>query len=195
MADQGNQTSAEGSRCWRVCIGPRSRKSHKEVWALKIKSIVRDGQNATSESEASDGSAIITPEEEGYAPFRVDREYVHKHNPQVGGYYVVYEDGYQSFSPAQPFEAGNTLVKETTFLERLIKEEEELGEKILKPDDIVVLYTDGLIENINRHNEFFSVQDLMKIISENHFVQLPELTGKIMDKLIRLKDLQIKNKN
>ena len=67
----------------------------------------------------------------------------------------------------------------------------ELGEKILKPDDIIVLYTDGLIENINRHNEFFSVQDLMKIISENHFVQLPELTGKIMDKLMEHKENQL----
>ena len=33
-------------------------------------------------------------------------EYMTKHAPQVGGYYVLYEDGYASFSPAQPFEAG-----------------------------------------------------------------------------------------
>ena len=32
-------------------------KSHKEVWALKIKSIVRDGEG---ENRESDGSAIIT---------------------------------------------------------------------------------------------------------------------------------------
>ena len=29
-----------------------------------------------------------------------------KHNPAVGGYYVVYKDGYESFSPAQAFEEG-----------------------------------------------------------------------------------------
>ena len=103
-------------------------KSHKEVWALKIKSIVRDGEG---ENRESDGSAIITPEEEGYAPFRVEGDYLHKHKPQVGGYYVVYKDGYKSFSPAEAFEEGNTLIKETTFLERLINEEKELGEKIV----------------------------------------------------------------
>ena len=28
--------------------------------------------------------------------------------PEVGGYYVVYEDGYKSFSPAGAFESGYT---------------------------------------------------------------------------------------
>jgi hypothetical protein len=97
-------------------------KSHKEVWALKINSIFKDGGEA-------DGSAIITPEEEGYAPFKVDADYLQKHNPQVGGYYVVYKDGYKSFSPAEAFEEGNTLIKETNFLDRLIDEEKELSEK------------------------------------------------------------------
>lgn len=35
-------------------------------------------------------------------------EYVAKHKPEVGGYYVVYEDGYKSFSPASAFESGYT---------------------------------------------------------------------------------------
>lgn len=55
-------------------------------------------------------SAIITPEEGGYAPFTVDAAYVRKHQPQVGGYYVVYEDGYKSFSPAAAFEGGYTRI-------------------------------------------------------------------------------------
>lgn len=80
-------------------------QSHKQVWALKIKSIVRDGEG---ENRESNGSAIITPEEGGYAPFKVDHEYMHKHKPQEGGYYVVYEGGYKSFSPAEPFESGYT---------------------------------------------------------------------------------------
>ena len=53
---------------------------------------------------------MITPAEEGYAPFRVDWEYMHKHKPEVGGYYVVYEDGYKSFSPAKAFEDGYAAV-------------------------------------------------------------------------------------
>jgi len=101
-------------------------RSHKEVWALKIKSIVRDGEG---ENRESDGSAIITPEEEGYAPFRVEGDYLHKHKPQAGGYYVVYKDGYKSFSPAEAFEEGNTLIKENSFFDRILIEAQELATK------------------------------------------------------------------
>lgn len=37
--------------------------------------------------------------------------YVAKHQPAVGGYYVQYEDGYESFSPADAFELGYEKVK------------------------------------------------------------------------------------
>ncbi len=56
-------------------------------------------------------TAMITPIEEGYAPFEVEADYIKKHNPQVGGYFVVYLDGYKSFSPAAVFEEGYTLSK------------------------------------------------------------------------------------
>ena len=82
-------------------------KSHKEVWALKIKSIVRDGEG---ENRETDGSAMITPEEDGYSPFIVEPEYMHKHKPQVGGYFVQYKGGYKSFSPAKEFEEGYTII-------------------------------------------------------------------------------------
>lgn len=67
-------------------------KCFKEVWALKIKGISLDGE--------------LGFEEEGYAPILMDREWLDKHNPEVGGYYVVYKDGYRSFSPADAFESG-----------------------------------------------------------------------------------------
>jgi hypothetical protein len=68
----------------------------KKVWAFKIRMISRH----------ADGNATIVPEENGYAPIVVSLGYVNKHNPQVGGYYVVYDDGYKSFSPAKAFEEG-----------------------------------------------------------------------------------------
>ena len=71
-------------------------KCHKVVHALKIKRI----------DPESTGAAIIFPEEEGYSGFDVDMAYMKKHEPRVGGYYVVYEDGYKSFSPSEAFEAG-----------------------------------------------------------------------------------------
>lgn len=82
-------------------------KCHKEVWALKIKSIVIDGEG---ENRETDGSAMITPEEKGYAPFKVDQDYMRKHKPEAGGYYVQYKDGYKSFSPAYAFEEGYSLI-------------------------------------------------------------------------------------
>lgn len=74
-------------------------KCHKEVWALKIKDI-----------KLSVVDAMIIPEESGYVPFKVDFDYINKHKPQVGGYYVVYKDGYKSFSPAEAFEDGYTRI-------------------------------------------------------------------------------------
>lgn len=84
-------------------------KSHKTIWALKIKSIVFDADLAREDdNRETDGSAMITPEESGYAPFKVNHAYVKKHEPKAGGYYVVYADGYQSWSPAEAFEDGYT---------------------------------------------------------------------------------------
>jgi hypothetical protein len=40
----------------------------------------------------------------------VSKEYNDKHAPEIGGYYVLYDDGYESWSPAAAFESGYTLV-------------------------------------------------------------------------------------
>lgn len=86
-------------------------KCHKEVWALKIASVTENSVLAALSGNESDGSAVIVPADEGYAEFRVDAEYVRKHKPVAGGYYVVYKDGYKSFSPADAFEDGYTRVQ------------------------------------------------------------------------------------
>lgn len=80
-------------------------KCHKEVHALKIKEL------RTADNTDGTYSVLLVPEEPRYAPFPLAREYIAKHNPQVGGYYVVYDDGYKSFSPAKAFEDGYTLVR------------------------------------------------------------------------------------
>ena len=43
-------------------------------------------------------------------PLRVTEMYLNRHNPEVGGYVVQYEDGYQSYSPAKAFENGYSPV-------------------------------------------------------------------------------------
>lgn len=84
-------------------------KCHKEVHALKIGAI---GQAAEGqERQHAGGDWYLVPEDTGYGPICVGHdEYVVKHKPQPGGYYVVYDDGYKSYSPAAPFEAGYTLI-------------------------------------------------------------------------------------
>ncbi len=78
---------------------------HKIVHALKIKHVYPSTDPSTGKR-----SVRITPEEEGYATFNVSPEYFEKHDPQPGGYFVVYGNGYQSFSPADAFESGYTLI-------------------------------------------------------------------------------------
>ena len=78
--------------------------------ALKIAKIESDIDLANAESRETTGGAWIAPADDGYGRFHVGAEYVRKHNPQVGGYYVVHEDGYKSFSPADAFEGGYTRI-------------------------------------------------------------------------------------
>lgn len=73
---------------------------HKQVWALKIKDVQVSG-------EGENLSCILVFEQaDTYGPLSVGYDFYVKHKPQPGGYYVVYEDGYKSYSPAPAFENG-----------------------------------------------------------------------------------------
>jgi len=83
-------------------------QSIKKVWALKIKEIY---PKFTGVGQESDGSMWMSFHDDNYDKISISHEYLRKHNPIAGGYYVVYEDGYKSFSPAVAFEKGNVLIK------------------------------------------------------------------------------------
>lgn len=78
-------------------------KCHKEVRAIKL-SRVEHHENPTR--------TFLVPEDKRFEKIEVDHLFVAKHNPAAGGYYVVYQDGYTSWSPAQAFEEGYTLIEE-----------------------------------------------------------------------------------
>ena len=78
-------------------------KCHNVVQALEIQSV--------DLIEDADAGAVIMPADEGYPSFQVSFDYVVKHDPQPGGYYVLYDAGYESYSPKEPFEAGYTLIE------------------------------------------------------------------------------------
>jgi hypothetical protein len=74
--------------------------SHKKVWALKIESV----EHLTLERR----TVLLHFEDKHYAPLMSDID--KRPEPQAGWYYIVYPDGYHSFSPAKAFEGGYTLV-------------------------------------------------------------------------------------
>ena len=81
---------------------------HKRVEALQIQEVIRY-DSGSSQPENEVGSALIVPSDKAYTPFRVSTKYVLKHDPKAGGYYVRYEDGYESWSPSDVFENGYRL--------------------------------------------------------------------------------------
>ena len=81
-------------------------KCHKVVHALKIAAI----------EFGMLGVARITPVEEGYAPFETNPNFDQRYQGDQRwqgdlGYYVVYDDGYVSWSPTKAFEDGYTLME------------------------------------------------------------------------------------
>lgn len=75
-------------------------RSHKEVWALKIKSVLPD-----------EWGVGLSFEESGFAVRAFTNDQLsNRPKPEPGMYMVQYGDGYISFSPAEAFESGYTLV-------------------------------------------------------------------------------------
>lgn len=83
---------------------------HKRVRAAKIIAIC--GNQLKLEIPAE------RPNEIAYQAIEpVSIEFLRKHSPQVGGYYVVYEDGYISYSPEKAFEDGYKQVRRIRAIE------------------------------------------------------------------------------
>jgi hypothetical protein len=83
---------------------------HKKVWALKIQNITRHAYPEETPIEESAPSLTLTFADPGYAPMEIDHKMITRYMPVPGDYYVVYDDGYKSFSPAKAFEEGYTRI-------------------------------------------------------------------------------------
>lgn len=70
-------------------------QSHKQVRALQIRAV--DGLRLSFD--------------EGYGAITVDPKMFTRYTPKPGDYYVVYDDGYASISPAKAFEDGYTRIR------------------------------------------------------------------------------------
>lgn len=80
-------------------LGLRSFQCHKIVQAAKIETM-----------SSFVGEGPITLHLEGNKSINVSRDWGMKHSPITGGYFVLYNDGYTSFSPAAAFEDGYSRV-------------------------------------------------------------------------------------
>lgn len=77
-------------------------QSHKKVWALRIAGV----------EVHKDGSATIAPKEDGYSPFRTRAGWADRFDGSEEdlGVYVVYPDGFTSWSPTEAFNNGYSRI-------------------------------------------------------------------------------------
>lgn len=75
-------------------------RCHKEVRAMKIVAIKECGYTWHCELTGEDGTVV-----------RVDNEYMTRKPIMVGGYYID-DNGRTTYSPAEAFEAGYTLIED-----------------------------------------------------------------------------------
>lgn len=78
--------------------------SHKTVSALEIDTV---GLREATEDRAG-FMRRLTFRDEGFAPIDVTEEMFGRYVPVPGDFYVVYADGYKSFSPRKAFLDGYT---------------------------------------------------------------------------------------
>ena len=136
-------------------------KCHKQVKAFKITNIklIEDSIYNLVGSEC-----IVM----------VREDFMQKFKPEVGGYYVLYDDGYQSYSPAKAFEEGYTELVEDTFLTRLKKEEEELSIKLDKLHTF--MYSD----------KFNSIPDIQKTILKIQYTAMVTYKTCLLERIEKL---------
>ncbi len=96
-------------------------RSHKVVEAAKVARVEELGESVVLHLEGG---------LKGEFRVAVSFHYLSKHNPQVGGYYVRYADGYESWSPAKAFEEGYRLIDVAPHQERVAEERRQLLERL-----------------------------------------------------------------
>lgn len=100
------------------------------VGALRIKTIQLDRDLAREEDRLTDGTAIITFDDEDISDITLNKEYVDKYQPYAGGYYIIRSDGTETFFPASVFMKSILPTMD-------IEEETPIKKSKLKASDII----------------------------------------------------------
>lgn len=107
--------------------------SHKKVRALEIRSI---GSYATDATDKLIREIVFA--DPAFKPIWAPGDLFARYTPMPGDYYVVYEDGYASFSPRKAFLEGYTLAQDGNVLMDHLQELSEFGlDYKLQPGDAV----------------------------------------------------------
>lgn len=105
-------------------------QSMKKVRAGRISVIIGRGANTTC--------LMLDLPDGGETSVDVDAAWMDRHNPQVGGYFVVYpdSDNYTSYSPCDPFEEGHRLIPDLKPLDVATRNEytRDLPDRRVSPD-------------------------------------------------------------
>jgi hypothetical protein len=102
-------------------------RCHKVVRAIKITNVAKHAHpdpaadDGVFEASAKfQGASLITQTTYGRRiVIPVDADWYRVHKPSSGGYFVEYEDGYTSFSPAKPFESGYSAIEASTVMREI----------------------------------------------------------------------------
>jgi len=78
-------------------------KCHKEVFALKITEITLPPM---TNDDPQENPAGLLKVEGGFAPIVPPVGFFARGGPAPGDYWIRYDDGYESWSPAKAFESG-----------------------------------------------------------------------------------------
>jgi len=134
-----------------------SYKSHKIVRALSIAAI----------EVHEDRSATIAPSLTAYAPFKTQPGWAErfKGSEDDKGYYVVYDDGYASWSPTKAFESGYTKLRSE-------KTDFALGGKIywedLAKQFATVWWKVAEVGGTLQHGDLDSAETCFSVVLEKH---------------------------
>lgn len=99
------------ARDWEVVSGDAEDGRAPELPKYKCHKTVRAAMITDVGAVSFDADTFVISLSTG-GEVAVTREWKERHNPVAGGYFVVYEDGYTSFSPGPAFEAGYTLAQQ-----------------------------------------------------------------------------------
>lgn len=119
---------------------------------------------------------------EGATP--VNSEWMQRHKPEVGGYYVIYEDGYTSYSPQAAFEKGYTLKPPGIFLSAMYSEfwpHTYAGIRILEDDTVLATINLGHNQPMTRTRVETDIAAAASIIGPRTFRMLSSIDNLIAD--------------